>query len=79
MKAIAALLAMCGFTCLNLTAGDMKKPYAIRRGDETLTVSNMPASTVSEPITNSFVLKDSVRLEHQQRATLENQLERIAD
>jgi hypothetical protein len=58
MKAITATLAMCGFTCLNLAAGDMKKPYVIRRGDETLTVSNMPASTVSEPITNSFVYID---------------------
>jgi hypothetical protein len=55
MKAITATLAMCGFTCLNLIAGEIRKPYVIQRGDETLVVSNMPAFTVSDPITNSFV------------------------
>jgi hypothetical protein len=58
MKATVATLAVCGFTCLNLAADDMKKPYVIRRGDDILVVSNMPTFTVSDPITNSFVYID---------------------
>jgi hypothetical protein len=58
MKTKTVLFAACVFFHLNLIAGEIRKPYVIRRGDETLVVSNMPASTVSEPITNSFVYID---------------------
>jgi hypothetical protein len=42
----------------NFAEGEGGTPYLIRRDGEILAVSNMPAFTVSEPITNSFVYID---------------------
>jgi len=41
-----------------VTRGENKPPYLIHRDGEILAVSNRPAFTVSEPITNSFVYID---------------------
>jgi hypothetical protein len=47
----------------SVSRSENKPPYLIRRGHESLAVSNMPTFTVSEPITNSFVYIDGEYIE----------------
>jgi hypothetical protein len=47
--------ATCVFIGMNLYADDVKQPFIIKRGEETLVITDMPKFTQSEPITNSFV------------------------
>ena len=54
---------MCGLPSLSLIAEEAKNAYVIQRGDETLVVTDMPKSTVSVPITNSFVYIDGEYIE----------------
>jgi hypothetical protein len=54
---------MCGFTSLSFIAEEAKKPYVIQRKDEMLVVTDMPKSTVSVPIVNSFVYIDGEYIE----------------
>jgi hypothetical protein len=63
MKKKAIMFAACAFFSLNLTAGDVKKTYVIRRGDDILEVSSTPTFARSEPVSNSFVYIDGEYLE----------------
>jgi len=51
-------LAICGLLGFGLAEDNTKKPYVIQRGEEALEIIDMPKSTVSDPITNSFVYID---------------------
>jgi len=47
--------ATCLCIGLNLLADDIKQPYLIQRDNEILVIVEMPKSTLSDPISNSFV------------------------
>ena len=57
MKKILIVTAFLNsvFIVFDINANELKQPYLIQRGDETLVVNDMPKFTVSSPISNSFV------------------------